>query len=274
VNLAYGQNIPRTEIIQCVDPQADVCQLSPAAKMGLRPTDKIISVNGTEYQTWESVLAAVQANMENLLQLDVLRDGERVSLPEVSGMVVTRADTEHPDQTIEVGFLGVGTAYDRVKFGPVGTLKQMWEMTTQSVAAIAKLPVTAVQVLINMITGQERDPNGPISIVGAASIAGEVAAADAALSTRIAIYVSLLASINLFVALLNLVPLPPFDGGHVAAGFFEVIRRQIAKIRRKPDPGPVDTAKLLPVTYTMTVLLVLMGVILIVADIVSPVSLF
>jgi len=83
-----------------------------------------------------------------------------------------------------------------------------------------------------------------------------------------------LASVNLFVGLINLVPLPPFDGGQVAAGVYESIRRRIMKLRGKADPGPADTARLLPVTYVVGGMLVLIGVILILADIISPVALF
>jgi membrane-associated protease RseP (regulator of RpoE activity) len=150
----------------------------------------------------------------------------------------------------------------------------MWSMTKQSVVAIVKLPATAVNVVVNMISGKPRDASSPISILGASVIAGDVASADAPLSSRVAVYLQLLASINLFVGLINLVPLPPFDGGHVAAAVFEAIRRGIAKLRGKPDPGPADTAKLLPVTYVVGGLLALIGAVLIIADIISPVSIF
>ena len=280
LNLGYGQpqqSMTLASVSQCAgttDPNAPDCITTPAYTMGLQPGDTLVGFNGTDYDTWTDLTAAVRANEGGMDQVSVIRGGVRIELPQVPGLVATVTDPNNEEQTIQAGFLGVTASYEMVKVGPGGTVKQMWTMTVESVKAIGKLPVTAVDVLIDMITGKPRDPNGPISIVGASVIAGDVAAMDAPVSSRVATWISLLGSINLFVGLLNLVPLPPFDGGQVASGIFEAIRRAIAKLRGKPDPGPADTAKMLPVTYVMFALLVFIGVILIVADIVSPVSIF
>ena len=275
VNLGYGQaqnSMEITRVWDCVDPAADVCVPTPAVAMGLMAGDHVEAFNGTTYEKWADLSAAIRANLDGMVQLTVVRDSARIDLPQVTGMVYTTADPDNPGQTMEVGFLGVSVGYEMVKIGPGGTAQEMWYMTSESVKAIVKLPVTAVNVLVDMITGQPRDPNSPISILGASIIAGDVASADAPAGARVAFYLRLLASVNLFVGLINLVPLLPFDGGHVAAGIFEAIRRWIAKLRGKEDPGPADTAKLLPVTYFMTILLIVIGVILIVADIIAPVS--
>ena len=278
VNLAYGTYQPGMQIgfvQQCVDPAASQCETTPAAAMGLKAGDQVLAFNGTTYTVWADLTAAVRANGDQPVQLTVLRDGARVELPQVPGRIATVADPAHQGKTIQAGFLGVNVALEKVRIGPVGTLQQMWGMITQSVGVIIKLPVVTGQVLIGLITGAPRDPNGPISIVGASVIGGEIAAAsDIPVSARVASYVQLLASINLFVGLINLVPLLPFDGGHVAAGLYEGLRRGFAKVRGRDDPGPADTAKLMPVTYVMVVLLVIMGAILIVADIINPVVLF
>jgi membrane-associated protease RseP (regulator of RpoE activity) len=277
VNLAYGQyqySMQIAAVYECADPAAAQCDPTPAGLMGLRAGDRVLAFNGQDFDVWADLTAAVRANRDAPVQLSVLRDGQRLDLPQVSGMVATVADPDHEGQTIQAGYLGVNAAEERVSVGPVTTARQMGQMISQSVNALVKLPVSSVKALVGMVTGQERDPNSPISILGASIIAGDVAAADAPVSARLAVYLQLLASINLFVALLNLVPLPPFDGGHVAAGVYEGVRRVIAKVRHRPDPGPADTAKLLPVTYVMTALLILIGLIFIVADIVSPVSLF
>jgi len=280
VNLAYGQeqqSMTISQVYQCagsVDPASPDCVTTPAYSMGLKPGDRVVGFNGTQYGTWAELTAAVRANEDGMVQLTVIRDGARIELPRVPGLVSAVVDPDNGGQTVQAGFLGVTAPYELVKVGPVGTVEQMWTMTVESVKAICKLPVTAVTVLIDMITGQPRDRNGPISIVGASVIAGDVASMDAPVESRVATWVGLLGSINLFVGLLNLVPLLPFDGGHVAAGIYEAIRRGVAKLRGRPDPGPADTAKLIPVAYVMFALLTVIGVILIVADIVSPVSLF
>jgi membrane-associated protease RseP (regulator of RpoE activity) len=72
----------------------------------------------------------------------------------------------------------------------------------------------------------------------------------------------------------NLIPLMPLDGGHVAGALVEAVRRGFAKLLRRPDPGPVDTAKVIPLTFAVVILLGGMSVLLIYADIVNPIDLF
>ena len=113
------------------------------------------------------------------------------------------------------------------------------------------------------VTPTKRDSSGVVSVVGVGRLAGEVTGDSQALGlhdTRqvVAVLLSLLASLNMALFVFNLIPLPPLDGGH---------------IRGAEDPGPADTARLVPVTWVVGGLLVAMSVILIVADIVKPVSL-
>ncbi|MDR0847425.1 MAG: site-2 protease family protein [Propionibacteriaceae bacterium] len=278
VNLGWGVAQESTQIAsvgQCVDPQAAQCVPTPAAAMGLQVGDVIVAFNGVEYNSWASLVAAVQSNGANPVQVSVLRDGVRMELPQVPGVTGPALDPNDPTSTIQVGKLGMSSAYVRVKVGPVGTLGQMWEMVTLSVKALVMLPVSAVTTVIDMVTGQPRDIEGPISIVGASVIAGQIAGADGvSVGAKVSVYLYLLGSLNLFVGVMNLIPLMPFDGGQVASGIYEAIRRAWAKLRGRPDPGPADVAKLLPVTYVVGGLFLIIGVILIIADIVSPVSLF
>ena len=96
---------------------------------------------------------------------------------------------------------------------------------------------------------------------------------EVSLGDRFFSLLALLAGLNLFLGLINLVPLPPFDGGGIATTLYEAARRGIARLLRRPDPGAVDSAKLLPVTYVMAGLILVMSVVLIFADIVAPISL-
>ncbi len=82
----------------------------------------------------------------------------------------------------------------------------------------------------------------------------------------------LIASLNIFVGAFNMLPLLPLDGGHVAAIGWERIRAWFARLRKRPDPGLVDMAKLLPVSFSIFVVLMFFGVALILADIVNPVN--
>ncbi|MDO4785126.1 MAG: site-2 protease family protein, partial [Propionibacteriaceae bacterium] len=136
-------------------------------------------------------------------------------------------------------------------------------------------PVKVWNVAADLVTGQPRDINGPISIVGASRVAGEVVTADRLpLGDRIATWFGLLGSVNLFVALLNLVPLVPLDGGHMAGAIYEWLKRSAARLLGRPDPGHADTAKMLPVVYIVGGFLLIAGAILILADIITPISIF
>ena len=97
---------------------------------------------------------------------------------------------------------------------------------------------------------------------------------DIPLESRFASLVSIVASVNLALMVFNLIPLLPLDGGHVAGALYEALRRRLAKLFRRPDPGPFDISKLLPLTYVVAVLMLAMGGLLIMADIVNPISLF
>lgn len=123
------------------------------------------------------------------------------------------------------------------------------------------------------VLGEKRDPNGPIGIVGAGRIGGEIAASDLSVENKIEIFINLLAGLNLAVGMFNLIPLLPLDGGHIAGGLWEGVKRAFARVRRRPVPGYVDVAKALPLTYVMAALLVVMGGLLIYADLVNPVRL-
>ena len=175
---------------------------------------------------------------------------------------------------MSVGYLGFVKDRQLVRGGPVEVVRDMADLTRQSLVALAQFPVKVWNVAVDMVTGQPRDVYGPISIVGASAIAGEAAVQDAPVLEKAAMFASLLGSINLFLALFNLVPLPPLDGGHIVGALWEWLRRTAARLTGRPDPGPVDTAKMVPVAYAVGGFLLLCGIVLIVADIVTPVKIF
>jgi membrane-associated protease RseP (regulator of RpoE activity) len=148
----------------------------------------------------------------------------------------------------------------------------MGVMTKDVVHSLATLPVKVFGVARAIVGLQKRDPNGPVSIVGGGRFAGETAADHAiGLQDKLMSLLMLVAGFNFFIGMFNFVPLLPLDGGHIASALWEAVRRGLARLRRRPDPGYVDAAKLLPVAYVVASLLLVMGVVLIVADFVVPV---
>jgi membrane-associated protease RseP (regulator of RpoE activity) len=159
------------------------------------------------------------------------------------------------------------------RHGLLYTLDQMRAMTWDTVVALGHLPVKVWGVAKAVAGAQPRDPNSPVSVVGAGRVAGQITSDSAnPLGDRIVFLLSLLAGLNLFLGMFNFVPLLPLDGGHMAGALYEGIRRGVARVLHRPDPGFVDVAKLLPVAYVVAGLLLVMTLVLVAGDIVAPVS--
>jgi Zn-dependent protease len=147
----------------------------------------------------------------------------------------------------------------------------------QTAGVVLKLPQKMVGVAQAAFGSGPRDQNGPISVVGVGRVAGEVTSGDVAgfggtTSDRLVFLLGLIASLNLALFVFNLIPLLPLDGGHVAGALWEGLKRQIARVRRRPNPGYVDVAKALPVAYAVSSVLIVMSALLIYADVVNPIK--
>ena len=248
---------------------------TPAKQAGVMVGDKVVAFNGHRVSSWDELTDLIRANRDGAATLTVERGGRTMELPTVNTIIQSVPDRLDPASRVEAGFLGVSPSRELVRGGVIETAGQMWNITRMSLVALASFPVRVWNVGVGLATGAERDINSPISVVGASRVAGEIAVADTVpIQDRAASWLSLLGSVNLFVALLNLVPLLPLDGGHIAGALYEALRRGMARLRGRGDPGPVDTAKMLPVAYLVGGFLLIGGVVLILADIISPIKLF
>ena len=285
VNLFHGTwqlTLNVTVVNDCVIPAGRTpatCQdgdpQTPAKQAGVMVGDKVVAFNGHRVSTWDELTDLIRANRDGAATLTVERGGRTMELPTVNTIIQSVPDRLDPTSRVEAGFLGVSPSRELVRGGVIETAGQMWNITRMSLVALASFPVRVWNVGVGLATGAERDINSPISVVGASRVAGEIAVADSVpIQDRVASWLSLLGSVNLFVALLNLVPLLPLDGGHIAGALYEALRRGLARLRGKSDPGPVDTAKMLPVAYLVGGFLLIGGVVLILADIISPITLF
>ena len=145
----------------------------------------------------------------------------------------------------------------------------------RAVDRLAEIPQRVPQLFRAAFLGEERDRNGPIGVVGVGRISGEAFALPQLSGLeKLSFFLSLLAGVNLVLFLFNLLPIYPLDGGHVAAALWESIRRGFAKLFQRREPGPVDAAKLMPLTFLVVIVLGGMSALLIFADIVKPVNLF
>ncbi len=250
----------------------DADPVTPAKKAGLQPGDEFVSFNGERVTSWDQLAGLIRSNGDREARIVVERDGREVSA-EVPTTVLARASVDDPERTERVGFLGVEPVQTMQRQGPGAVVDVMGEQVAATASAIAHLPVRMVEVT-KAAFGAERPADGPISVVGASRVAGELVTVDEPTwSERAQRILALLASLNLFLALFNFIPLLPLDGGHIAGALWEAVRRGWARLRRRPDPGYVDVARMLPVAYAVGGILMVMSVILIYADIVNPVSL-
>jgi membrane-associated protease RseP (regulator of RpoE activity) len=282
--MLYGTNVAQTTVstvTDCVVPasQASVnrqCKPgdkdSPAKQAKFKVGDKILSFNGTAINSWDDLTPLIRANTDKPATIMVERNGQRVPLytRTILNQVYENATS---DKLVSVGFLGVSPEQkvERQNFGFV--VNKMGELTVGTVQALGNFPQKLVGVAKSIVGGQ-RDQNSPMSVVGASRVAGEVASSNLTLGEKAATLIMLLASLNLFLALFNFIPLLPLDGGHMIGAIWEGIRRGFAKIAGRPDPGYVDVAKLLPIAYVAASFIVVMGVLLVIADIVNPIKLF
>jgi membrane-associated protease RseP (regulator of RpoE activity) len=279
----YGANVAQTTVstvTDCVVPASDAARQckptdkeSPAKAAGFKVGDKIVSFNGTAIKSWDDLTPLIRANTDKPATIVVERNGQQTTLQTntILNQVVEKAGS---DKTVSVGFLGVSPEMkvERQNFGFV--VDKMGELTVATVKALGNFPQKLVGVA-KSIVGGNRDADSPMSVVGASRVAGEVASNNSLTGgERIAFLISLLASLNLFLALFNFIPLLPLDGGHMIGAIWEGIRRGFAKLFGRPDPGYVDVAKLLPIAYVAASFIVVMGVLLVIADIVNPIKLF
>ena len=279
-----------SECVVPADAPADVsCEgqpPAPALEAGIRPGDVLREIDGAPITRWEDVTEAVRAADDRTIEVVVERDGREIPLEatlvidarpvlDQDGAAVRDADGRLV--TEEVGFLGVAGTPDLVPQSPTEVPAMAWDAFVRTGQIVVTLPVRLYEVAQAAFGSAERDPDGPLGVVGVSRLAGEVASADEPgfeLREKVGTMISMLASLNMALFVFNLVPLLPLDGGHVAGALLEGIRRRIARLRGRPDPGPVDMSRMLPLTNAVALVFIVMTLLLLYADIVKPITLF
>lgn len=275
----YADFTPKVGQVVCVADQVDEKTLAecsgpgPAGQAGVRVGDTLVAVDDEPIETFADLRTYVAQRPGETVALEVERGGSSQSI-DVPVARVERIDPSTGER-IDVGAVGIAAApvKDAVKqFGPVeavpATAKFTGQMLRASVDGLMAFP-GKIPGVVASIFGGERDIEGPISVIGASRTGGELVERD-----QWPAFWMMLASLNFFLALFNLVPLPPLDGGHIAVVIYEKIRNALRRLRGLPPVGPANYEKLMPLTYFMAALLLVVGVLVMAADVVNPVNLF
>jgi membrane-associated protease RseP (regulator of RpoE activity) len=244
---------------------AQVSEDSVAEAAGFKAGDEILSINGNPVEDWSVDVKQIADSKGAELRFEILRDGEKITI------TAAPAYNEEAKRYI----LGVVAALGTERDGFIDSASQAgrasWFLTKESVKSLIALPTKVPQLFRQTFMGEERDPNG---LVGAARVSGEAVGSDKLNGNeRLTTFILLVASLNIFVGIFNLLPILPLDGGHMAVAIADEIRALFARLRKKPRPAPIDVNVLTPITGVVVVLLGILTVLLVVADIINPVSL-
>lgn len=256
---------------------ADCTGPGPAARAGIRPGDVIVKVGDTPVSTFDDMAAAIRRVHGNV-PIVVERDGTAITTyvdvaPTQRYLTNGANGPGGQPQPSEVGAIGVGPAQVRpTQYGVISAIPATFafagDLTVEVGKALAAIP-TKVGALVHAIGGGERDPQTPMSVVGASIIGGDTV--DHGLWVAFWFF---LAQLNLILAAINLVPLLPFDGGHIAIAVYEKIRNLIRSTRGMVAAAPVNYLKLMPATYIVLVFVVGYMLLTVTADLVNPIRLF
>ncbi|MET9465897.1 site-2 protease family protein [Streptomyces sp. NPDC006544] len=257
----------------------DVCRdgdpVAPGKAAGLRAGDKVVAFDGKRIADWEALQKTIR-NTIGPATITVLRDGQEVKLD--ASLVENRVGRTDghggyvKGEYVSAGWLGFSpkTVIAPLSFG--ASAERVGEVVESSVQGLANLPGKIPALWNSVFNGAEREADSPMGIVGAARINGEIATLDIPTDQRMSIMLNVLGMFNLSLFLFNMLPLLPLDGGHIAGALWESVRRNLARVFRRADPGPFDVAKLMPAAYVVAGVFVCFTLLVLAADVVNPIK--
>lgn len=284
------QSTTISQVMPCVvvEPRAvaectDLDPVSPASKAGLAAGDRIVSVNGKTITT--SADLSKNLIIGQVATLSIVPSGsdspKRIELSPIaasraklddngSPVVLANGEAELEQRAV----IGIMFGTERAPQPITKAVEQSFWGVGQVGQMILTLPQQLTDVAVSTFSGEPRNPNGAVSVVGIGQISGEISSNNNIdIIDKLAVGISIVASLNFALFGFNMLPLLPLDGGHIAGGVYESLKRALFRVMRKPAPGPADTALLMPATWFVFILLMAMSALLIIADLVNPISL-
>ena len=249
---------------------SEVVPNSAAQAAGIQAGDEILAINGKQVREWYKDVEAIRQSQGAELTLELDRNGQQLT-------VVTNARLTDVDGTQRY-VLGIINDVGLKRSGVLLSVKNSAIVTkdflVESVKSLGKLPEKIPALWGATVRGEERDANGLVGVVGVARVSGEAVGSDKLdPMERLATFVLIVASLNIFVGIFNLLPILPLDGGHMAVAIADEIRAFFARLRGRPRPAPIDVTVLTPITMVVFVVLATLTLLLLVADVINPVTL-
>jgi membrane-associated protease RseP (regulator of RpoE activity) len=243
---------------------------SAAQSAGILAGDEVLAINGKQVENWYKDVQVIRNSNGAPLTLLIERGGEQVT-------ITASAKLETIDGT-ERFVLGIINDVGLKRSDIVTSIKNAGIVTkdflVQSVKSLINLPSKIPALWGQAVGGETRDPNGLVGVVGVARVSGEAVGSDAlSITERLSTFILIIASLNIFVGLFNLLPILPLDGGHIAVAIADEFRAFIARLRGRARPAAIDVTLLTPITMVVFVILAALTVLLLIADIVNPVIL-
>ncbi|NQV97979.1 MAG: site-2 protease family protein [Acidimicrobiaceae bacterium] len=233
----------------------DPAPSSPAERIGLIDGDQILAINTTPITTRQGLIEAIVANRPgDVVTVVFSRDGQSFS---------KQATLASNPVNSDLAFLGVSSdSYNYVRQNIFNAARYgLWDVATAARASVGGLfvVINPVNIFSNVTSSNPDQMTRPVTVVGVSQVGGEIGRSEGIKGVLL-----LLASVNVFVGVFNMLPLLPFDGGHAAIATYERLRSRRGRIYR------ADVGKMVPVATTVVVLLVMLLFAGLYLDITSP----
>jgi membrane-associated protease RseP (regulator of RpoE activity) len=203
----------------------------------------VTKVNGQIYEEWVDVIGIIRASSGKQIEITVERNGMPINF------LVTPASRDLNGE--KVGVLGVINTVGTITYAPftatAKATKYTGEILKNSLTSLFTLPAKIPDLVRQTFGGEKRD--------------------------EVATFILIIASLNLFVGMFNLLPLLPLDGGHMAVAIADGVRNFLARRRGFSKPAPFDVERLAPITMVVFIFMASLSLLLLTADIFNPIRL-
>ncbi|MEX2562108.1 MAG: site-2 protease family protein [Nitriliruptoraceae bacterium] len=259
---------PRVAIVQ---------EDSPAMEAGLQSGDRLVAVQSQRSDDYERLREIIRSRPGRPTTVVVVRNGVELTLH------MTPATVTDPSTGQAVGVVGFSPVLATERMAPLEAVEHalfgqpdlgdpggFFPMLTGSASALVRVfSPSGIADILAQATGQrERGVEGAVSVVGAAAIAGQVG--DATFGGLLA-FLGLIAVVNVFIGIFNLVPLPPLDGGHLAALGIEKSVNMVRRVRGRSEDYKLDPRALAAVAIPVLALLAVVVLALLWLDLTDPI---